>query len=160
MSSDSDIKSVKKVYKYGFKDPEKYLVKLKKGLNEGVVREISRLKDEPAWMLKKRLEAYSIFKKKKMPNWGADISGIDFQNIHYYLKPTDKQQNDWKDVPENIKNRLVEAVKKAFDSEEFTAFMDKRGFKKTWKGPVDARAFHKQQDESICEVMKAVGMAK
>ena len=63
-------------------------------------------------------------------------------------------------LPDDIKNRLMEAVKKAFDSEEFTAFMKKRGFKKTWKGPAEARAFHQQQDESICEVMRAVGMAK
>ena len=63
-------------------------------------------------------------------------------------------------LPDDIKNKIVDAVKKAFDSDEFTAFMNKRGFKKTWKGPADARAFHKQQDESICEVMRAVGMAK
>lgn len=63
-------------------------------------------------------------------------------------------------LPDDIKNRLVQAVKNAFDSEEFTAFMKKRGFKKTWKGPEEAKAFHKQQDESICEVMRAVGMAK
>jgi tripartite-type tricarboxylate transporter receptor subunit TctC len=63
-------------------------------------------------------------------------------------------------LPDDIKNKIVDAVKKAFDSEEFTAFMKKRGFKKTWKDPADARAFHKQQDESICEVMRAVGMAK
>jgi tripartite-type tricarboxylate transporter receptor subunit TctC len=63
-------------------------------------------------------------------------------------------------VPDDIKSRLVQAVKSAFDSDEFTAFMKKRGFKKTWKAPADARAFHQQQDESICEVMKAVGMAQ
>lgn len=63
-------------------------------------------------------------------------------------------------LPDDIKQKLVTAVKKAFDSEEFTAFMKKRGFKKTWKGPSDAREFHKQQDASICEVMRAVGMAK
>ena len=63
-------------------------------------------------------------------------------------------------LPDDVKSRLVQAVKTAFDSEEFTAFMAKRGFKKTWKGPAEARAFHQQQDESICEVMKAVGMAE
>jgi tripartite-type tricarboxylate transporter receptor subunit TctC len=63
-------------------------------------------------------------------------------------------------VPDDVKSRLVQAVKSAFDSDEFTAFMKKRGFKKTWKAPADARAFHQQQDESICEVMKAVGMAQ
>ncbi len=63
-------------------------------------------------------------------------------------------------LPDDIKQKLADAVRAAFDSEEFTAFMNKRGFEKTWKGPEEARAFHKQQDESIHEVMKAVGMAE
>ena len=63
-------------------------------------------------------------------------------------------------LPDDVKTKLETAVRKAFDSEEFTAFMNKRGFKKTWKGPADARAFHEQQDQAICEVMKAVGMAE
>lgn len=63
-------------------------------------------------------------------------------------------------LPAEIKAELVDAVKTAFESEEFTAFMEKRGFKKVWKGPEEARQFHKEQDQSICEVMRAVGMAK
>jgi tripartite-type tricarboxylate transporter receptor subunit TctC len=63
-------------------------------------------------------------------------------------------------LSDDIKAKLADAVRAAFDSEEFTEFMKKRGFEKTWKGPEEARAFHKQQDESICEVMKAVGMAE
>ncbi len=63
-------------------------------------------------------------------------------------------------LPDDLKHKLAATVKEAFDSEEFTAFMNKRGFKKTWKGPEEARTFHKQQDESICEVMRAVGMAE
>jgi tripartite-type tricarboxylate transporter receptor subunit TctC len=63
-------------------------------------------------------------------------------------------------LPDDLKNKLTKAVRQAFDSKEFTQFMNKRGFKKTWKGPAEARQFHKEQDESICEVMKAVGMAE
>jgi len=63
-------------------------------------------------------------------------------------------------LPDDLKNKIATAVKQAFDSEEFTAFMNNRGFKKTWKGPEEARQFHAGQDQSICEVMKAVGMAQ
>ena len=91
-------------YKYGFSDPEEYVVKFKKGLNEEVIREISKLKKEPKWMLKKRLDAYKVFLSKKMPTWGSDLSKIDFQNIHYYLKPTNKENKTWDEVPESIKN--------------------------------------------------------
>jgi len=96
--------NTKSGYQYGFSDPEKYEVKFEKGLNEGVVKRISKLKGEPDWMLKIRLEAYKVFLGKKMPNWGGDLSKIDFNNIHYYLKPTPKEQKSWEDVPDDIKN--------------------------------------------------------
>lgn len=63
-------------------------------------------------------------------------------------------------LPDDLKNKLADAVKSAFDSKEFSDFMDSRGFKKTWKGPDQAKQFHMEQDQSICEVMKAVGMAE
>jgi len=63
-------------------------------------------------------------------------------------------------LPDDLKIKLADAVKSAFDSKEFSDFMDSRGFKKTWKGPDEAKQFHKEQDQSICEVMKAVGMAE
>lgn len=63
-------------------------------------------------------------------------------------------------LSDDLKSNIATAVRQAFDSEEFTAFMNNRGFKKTWKGPEEARQFHKEQDQSICEVMKAVGMAE
>lgn len=91
-------------YQYGFSDPEKYEVKFEKGLNEGVVKRISKLKGEPEWMLKNRLNAYKVFESKKMPKWGGNLKYIDFNNIHYYLKPTPKEQKKWEDVPEDIKN--------------------------------------------------------
>ncbi len=90
-------------YKYGFSMPEKSVYKAKKGLDESVVRMISQIKEEPAWMTEFRLKSYKIFLEKKMPTWGGDLSKIDFENIFYYLKPTDKQVNSWEDLPVEIK---------------------------------------------------------
>ena len=89
--------------KYGFSVPEDYVFKAKRGLSEEVVREISWMKKEPEWMLKNRLRALSIFRKKPMPNWGADLSVIDFENIFYYLRATDRQSKTWEDLPSDIK---------------------------------------------------------
>ena len=76
----------------------------KKGLNEDIIRELSRQKKEPKWMLDFRLQAYKIFLEKKMPNWGADLSGVHFDNIHYYVRPQDKTKRSWNDVPKEIKD--------------------------------------------------------
>jgi Fe-S cluster assembly protein SufB len=89
--------------KYGFFDPEKYVFKSKRGLNPEVVKEISWMKSEPEWMTKLRLRALEIFYKKPMPDWGADLSVIDFDNIFYYLKSTEKQGKAWDEVPDDIK---------------------------------------------------------
>ena len=89
--------------KYGFFDPEKYVFKAKRGLNEEVVREISWMKNEPEWMTSFRLRALKVFFKKEMPTWGADLSKIDFDNIYYYLKSAEKQGKTWEDVPADIK---------------------------------------------------------
>jgi len=91
-------------YKYGFSDPEQYVFKAKRGLTREVVAEISEIKNEPAWMREFRLKALDQFLARPMPNWGADLSHIDFDNIFYYLRPTEKQGRDWNDVPEYIKN--------------------------------------------------------
>lgn len=90
-------------YKFGFKTETKSVFKSKKGLTEEIVREISKQKNEPAWMLKFRLQAFEIFKSKPMPTWGADLSQIDFDNIHYYIRPQDKPKTSWEEVPEEIK---------------------------------------------------------
>ena len=90
-------------YKEGFSMPENTTFKSKKGLNEDVIREISKLKNEPLWMLDFRLKSYEIFKSKKMPDWGADLSGIDFQEIHYYVRPGEDQKRSWNDVPDEVK---------------------------------------------------------
>ncbi|OGG13089.1 Fe-S cluster assembly protein SufB [Candidatus Gottesmanbacteria bacterium RIFCSPHIGHO2_01_FULL_39_10] len=90
-------------YKYGFSMPQKYIFKSKKGLDDDVVRNISRMKQEPVWMTDFRLKAYHIFKQKVMPTWGADLSDINFDDIYYYIKPTDKQVNSWEELPKEIK---------------------------------------------------------
>jgi Fe-S cluster assembly protein SufB len=89
--------------KYGFFDPETYSFKAKRGLSEEVVKEISWMKQEPEWMTKLRLRSLGIFRKKPMPTWGADLSVIDFENIFYYLKASDKQGKSWDEVPDDIK---------------------------------------------------------
>lgn len=91
-------------YKYGFSKPENYVFKLKRGLDRGVVEEISYMKKEPEWMREKRLLAHDIFWKKTMPTWGADLSTINFDNIFYYIKPTDNQKKSWSDLPKDIKD--------------------------------------------------------
>jgi Fe-S cluster assembly protein SufB len=90
--------------KYGFFDPEKYVFKAKRGLNEEIVKEISWMKNEPEWMSKLRMRALGVFNKKPMPTWGADLSRIDFENIFYYLKASDSQGKTWDEVPSDIKN--------------------------------------------------------
>src|SRR5690606_29081572 len=89
---------------YGFSDPEKYIYKAPKGISAQIVTQISHLKSEKPWMLKQRLQAYQTFLDKPMPTWGSNLSDIDFDNIYYYLKPTQNQQKKWSDLPEEIKN--------------------------------------------------------
>lgn len=90
-------------YKYGFSMPESHVYKAKKGLDEEVIKKISSLKKEPAWMLDFRLSAYKAFKKRPMPEWGADLSKINFDDIYYYIKPTENQMKSWEDLPAEIK---------------------------------------------------------
>ena len=89
--------------KYGFHDTEQHVFKSRKGLDEAIVREISKLKGEPEWMLEYRLKALDIFGKKPMPTWGGDVGAIDFQDIYYYVKPTSEEAKSWEDVPEDMK---------------------------------------------------------
>ena len=89
-------------YRYGFSKPENYVFKSKRGLSREVVEQISEMKNEPEWMREKRIKALEIFEGKKMPMWGADLSTIDFDNIYYYIRPTDRQVKSWKDLPKEI----------------------------------------------------------
>jgi len=91
-------------YRYGFKSPEQYVFKSRRGLDEEVVRQISAMKGEPEWMLEFRLKALAHFQQRPMPNWGADISGLDLDSIFYYVKPTSGEGRTWDDVPDSIKN--------------------------------------------------------
>ncbi len=91
-------------YQYGFRDEEDYVFKSGRGLTRATVEEISAMKGEPDWMRDFRLKALDHFEKRPMPNWGADLSGIDFDDIFYYIRPAEKQGKTWDEVPEYIKN--------------------------------------------------------
>ena len=91
-------------YKYGFHKPENYVFKSRRGLDRDIVIDISAHKKEPAWMLEFRLRSLAIFERKIMPTWGGDMSGIHFDNIFYYIKPTEKKTSDWNDLPKEIKD--------------------------------------------------------
>ena len=93
-----------KDYQYGFHDVDISVFRTEKGLSPEVVAAISDHKSEPEWMLKFRLKAYEHYLKRPMPTWGADLSGIDFDDIYYYVKPAGEQSRSWDDVPESIKN--------------------------------------------------------
>lgn len=93
----------KEEYQHGYHFPDQSVFKTRKGLDEDVIRGISEQKNEPPWMLEFRLKSYEVFKKKDMPNWGADLSRIDFDDIYYYAKPTEEQKRTWEDVPDDIK---------------------------------------------------------
>src|SRR3990167_5556579 len=100
----NDTQIVTDNYKYGFNKPENYVFKSKRGLNLSVVEKISSMKNEPEWMREFRMRALSIFESKKMPAWGADLSTINFENIFYYIKPTDNQKKSWRELPKEIKD--------------------------------------------------------
>ena len=90
--------------KYGFHDPESYVFKAKRGLSPEGVMEISDHKSEPEWMRKFRLKSLEYFRARPIPTWGGNLGEIDFENIFYYLKPTEKQAQSWEDLPPDIKN--------------------------------------------------------
>lgn len=91
--------------RYDFKDSEEhYVYKAQKGLNEDVVRKLSEMKGEPEWMLEFRLKALRHFEQRPIPTWGPDLMGLDLNDIYYYVRPTEKQEKDWNDVPDDIKN--------------------------------------------------------
>ncbi|WP_420436217.1 Fe-S cluster assembly protein SufB [Candidatus Poriferisodalis sp.] len=91
-------------YKLGWSDEEDYVFKPRKGLDETIIREMSGLKNEPQWMLDFRLRAYKIFQRKPMPNWGGDMSEIYFDDIYYYIKPTEGQVDAWEELPDSVKD--------------------------------------------------------
>ena len=117
-------------YEYGWADSDDAGAVARRGLNEDVVRDISDKKSEPEWMTKLRLKSLKLFDKKPLPDWGADLSRIDFDNIKYFVRSTERQATSWEDLPEDIKNtydrlgipeaekqRLVAGVAAQYESE-------------------------------------------
>lgn len=118
------------VYEFGWSDSDAAGQSAKRGISEDVVRNISQLKSEPDWMLETRLKGFNFFERKPMPAWGSDLSGIDFDNIKYFVRSTEKQAQSWEDLPEDIRNtyerlgipeaersRLVAGVAAQYESE-------------------------------------------
>ena len=90
------------INKYDFRNEERYVFKCRKGLDREIVAQISEMKNEPAWMRDYRLKSLDIFNSKPMPKWGGSID-VNFQDIFYYIKPSDQQGHNWDDVPDDIK---------------------------------------------------------
>ena len=118
------------VYEFGWSDKDEAGTSAKRGISEEVVRDISGKKSEPDWMLETRLKGYNFFERKPMPTWGSDLSGIDFDNIKYFVRSTEKQAQSWEDLPDDIRNtyerlgipeaersRLVAGVAAQYESE-------------------------------------------
>ncbi|SDH69198.1 Fe-S cluster assembly protein SufB [Alteribacillus bidgolensis] len=91
-------------YQYGFHDKDVSIFRSERGLTENVVREISNMKEEPEWMLNFRLKSLEQFYKMPMPQWGGDLTGLIFDDITYYVKPSERSEKSWDEVPEEIKN--------------------------------------------------------
>src|SRR5258708_4868236 len=117
-------------YKFGWPDADVAGEPARGGRSEGVVGDTSALKDEPQWMLDLRLKGLKLFRRKPMPTWGSDLSGIDFENIKYFVRSTEKQAASWDDLPADIKNtydrlgipeaekqRLIAGVAAQYESE-------------------------------------------
>jgi Fe-S cluster assembly protein SufB len=102
----SDVKILDGVgeYKWGFSDPETYVFRTRKGLDAEIVEQISAIKGEPQWMLDFRLKAYAHYQQRVMPQWGGDLDALDFDDIYYYVKPTDGEGKTWDDIPDTIKD--------------------------------------------------------
>lgn len=94
----------KSVYKEGFSMSSEHDFFIPQGLNQDTIKRISKMKNEPEWMLAFRLNAYAVFKKKKLPSWGGDLSKIDFNDIYYYAKPSEGLKKSWNDVPSKVKD--------------------------------------------------------
>ena len=117
-------------YAFGWSDSDAAGASARRGVDEDVVRDISAKKSEPQWMLERRLKALKLFERQPMPTWGADLSGIHFDTIKYFVRSTEKQAESWEDLPDEIKNtydrlgipeaekqRLVSGVAAQYESE-------------------------------------------
>src|SRR5258707_4199883 len=117
-------------YRFGWADSDAAGESARRGVNEGVARDIAALKNEPQWMLDVRLKGLKLFRRKPMPTWGSDLSGIDFENIKYFVRSTEKQAANWDELPADIKTtydrlgipeaekqRLIAGVAAQYESE-------------------------------------------
>src|SRR5258708_4295508 len=95
---------IKDAYQFGFHKPEASVFKTPKGLSREIVEMISHFKNEPDWMRQFRLNSLMTFEQKMLSSWGADLSAIDFDNLYYYISPTEKKFRTWEDVPTDIKD--------------------------------------------------------
>ena len=128
LTTSEPVDAVGEINKYDFQTKTQAVFKARKGIDAEIVNQISDIKDEPDWMREFRLQSLEIFESKPMPQWGGDIS-IDFQDIYYYLKPTEEQGRTWDDVPDEIKDtfdklgipeaekKYLAGVKAQFESE-------------------------------------------
>ena len=98
-----EVAALKGDYQFGFHDPDQSVFRARKGLDREIVEQISAMKDEPAWMRDLRLKAFDIFLQKPLPAWGGNVAQMNFDDIYYYVKPSDGEGRTWDDVPENIK---------------------------------------------------------
>jgi len=124
----SEADAVGEINKYDFRTETTAVFKARKGIDREIVNQISDMKNEPDWMRQFRLDSFEIFESKPMPKWGGGIN-LDFQDIYYYLKPTNEQGKSWDDVPEEIKDtfeklgipeaerKYLAGVKAQFESE-------------------------------------------
>jgi Fe-S cluster assembly protein SufB len=105
MATPADVKTLEGLdsYKYGFSDPDEAVFRSRRGLDRQVVEDISRMKDEPEWMLAFRLKALEHYQARPMPAWGPDLSGLDLDNIFYYVRPAEAESKTWDEVPDTIK---------------------------------------------------------
>ena len=142
-------------YQYGFVDEEAHVFRTRPGLDEGIVRQISKHKEEPEWMLEFRLKALKVYESKPMPTWGGDLSDLEatLDEIYFYVKPQDQMERSWDDVPENIKNtferlgipeaeqKLLAGVGAQYESEMVGHGRSSyRGLCKVHEGAVNARS--------------------
>ncbi len=104
ISQEEHLKELSRGYRFGWSDPAHSVFTPKRGLSPEVVEEISGLKSEPDWMRKLRLKALKHFRGRPMPWWGADLSGIDFDDIYYFIRSTEKQAQNWDDLPSDIRD--------------------------------------------------------
>ena len=133
-------------YRFGWADPDVAGASARRGLSDEVVRDISTRKNEPEWMLDMRLKGLRLFQRKPMPQWGADLSGINFDSIKYFVRSTEKQATSWEELPADIKatyDKLAKMSGADFDKAYIDAMVkdhdeDVKEFKKATATSSDA----------------------